>query len=260
MRKRILCLAMMTMMVLGIPMTANAEDIEGAKDWAVTFTGKEMTSNFSGSDAADEVLQNLQPGDSIHLQVALDNQSGKSSDWYMKNEVIESLEDNSIAAGGAYTYILTYVDPDGNETVIYSNDRVGGENDSAARSVAEEGLHQATNTLDKEHFFLDRLKDGQKGTVHLTVALDGETQGNDYQKTLAKLRMDFAAEVVKTTTRKDVTTVKQDKEIVQERLVSVRTGDTTPIVLISTIALLSGVILMVIAMKQMNDRRQRRGQ
>ena len=259
MRKRILCLAMVTMMVLGVPMTAHAEDFEGAKDWEVTFSGKAMESNFSGSDAADEVLQNLQPGDSIHLQVALSNESGKPSDWYMKNEVIESLEDNSIAAGGAYTYILTYVDPDGKESVIYSNNRVGGELNNLARESVEEGLHQATNTLDKEYFYLDRLSKGEQASVHLTVALDGETQGNDYQDTLAKLRMDFAAEVVKTTTRKDVETIKQDKEVVQERLVSVRTGDTTPLVIVSAIALLSGVILMVIAMKQMNSRRQRRG-
>ena len=37
-----------------------------------------------------------------------------------------------------------------------------------------------------DYFYWDRLDAGEAGKVHLTVALDGETQGNAYQDTLAK--------------------------------------------------------------------------
>ena len=113
MKKRILCLAMTAIMVLGMPMTANAEHFVGKEDWKVAFSGDKMESNFKSSDAATEVLENLQPGDSIDLQVTIENTGDSKSDWYMTNEVIETLEDsNNSAEGGAYTYILTYKAPD----------------------------------------------------------------------------------------------------------------------------------------------------
>ena len=47
-----------------------------------------------------------------------------------------------------------------------------------------------------EFFYLDRLASGENGKIGLTVALDGETQGNGYQNTLAKLQLAFAVEPV----------------------------------------------------------------
>ena len=77
MKKRILCLCMAMVMVLGLPMTVNAEHFVGAKDWLVSFTGEKMESNFKSTDAGNEVLTNLQPGDSIDLQVNIENKSNK---------------------------------------------------------------------------------------------------------------------------------------------------------------------------------------
>ena len=42
---------------------------------------------------------------------------------------------------------------------------------------------------------LDTLAKGDKGRITLEVELDGETQGNDYQNTLADLQMNFAVEL-----------------------------------------------------------------
>ena len=47
-----------------------------------------------------------------------------------------------------------------------------------------------------DFFYLDRLDSGKSGKVSLTVALDGETNGNGYQNTLARLQMAFAADPV----------------------------------------------------------------
>ena len=46
----------------------------------------------------------------------------------------------------------------------------------------------------EEFFYLDRLVPGGDGIVTLKVELDGETQGNTYQNTLASLQMNFAVE------------------------------------------------------------------
>ena len=182
MKKKILCLAMAAIMAVGIHTTAFAETLQGGSDWKVEFNGSKMSSNFTSADMKKDIFQ-LQPGDTMELQVGLKNTSEKDADWYMTNEVLKSLEDSqSIAEGGAYGYKLTYVGPDKKETVLYDSETVGGED-----AQKGEGLHQATDALDK-YLYLDRLSKGDVASVHLTVKLDGETQGNDYQDTLAELK------------------------------------------------------------------------
>ena len=129
MKKRILCLAMAAIMAVGIHTTAFAETLQGGSDWKVEFNGSKMSSNFTSADMKKDIFQ-LQPGDTMELQVGLKNTSEKDADWYMTNEVLKSLEDSqSIAEGGAYGYRLTYVGPDKKETVLYDSETVGGEDD-----------------------------------------------------------------------------------------------------------------------------------
>ena len=232
MKKKILCLAMMVMMVVGTTMTANAEDFKGSGNWLADFTGDKIESNFSSASLADEILRIL-PGDTITLEVAIQNSSDEETDWYMTNEVLETLEESKDSAeGGAYIYILTYIGSDGTEKVLYSSEAVGGEG-----TVTDdlEGLHQATNSLE-DYFFLERLDKEEKGTVSLFVELDGETQGNDYQNTLARLQMNFAVEKV-------------------AGPVVVQTGDAANMMLYSAIALGSGLVLFFLAFA--NSRRRK---
>lgn len=168
---------------------AFAESYTGDAGWRVRFDGNKMDSNFSSSDMDDLILA-IQPGDDVTIEVALENAGGYATNWYMTNEVISSLEDSqSVAEGGAYTYTLTYTGPGGAVTTLYDSDAVGGEKESQAG----QGLHEATDSL-KDYFFLDTLANGQKAKVTLLVALEGETQGNAYQNTLAALQMNFATE------------------------------------------------------------------
>ena len=127
MRKKIMCLAMIALMVIGTPLTAQAEHFEGSKDWEVTFDGKKLGGNFDAADMQKDVLQIL-PGDSIELQVNLKNTGKKKTDWYMSNKVVETLENDANAAqGGAYTYKLIYSDPAGEDVVLFDSSAVGGE-------------------------------------------------------------------------------------------------------------------------------------
>lgn len=176
-------------LLLAVPMTAAAEDRQGASGWQVSFDGKKMESNFTSGGMNDEVNA-MQPGDSVELTITLKNDFGGSANWYMKNEVLQSLEDAGDAAGGAYDYLLTYTDAAGETSTLYSSEKFGGEG-----RIGGVGLHGATTTLE-DYFFLEQMGSNSSGTVKLKVALDGETLVNDYQNTLARLQMDFATELV----------------------------------------------------------------
>ena len=191
---RAAALAIAGMIVLSaMPASVQADTLKGGDDWSVVFTAdKKMESTFK-TDDLDDVIDLLQPGDEALMTLELSNKNPATTDWYMTNKVLYSLEDrsrNTGTAGGAYTYKLTYTNPKKEETVLFDSDTVGGE----IISAAGEGLHEATNALE-EYFFLDELNTGESGRIDLKVALDGETQGNDYQDTLADLQMNFAVEL-----------------------------------------------------------------
>lgn len=253
MKKKILCLVIAAVMTAGTAVNAFAEHIQGNKGWVVEFDGDSMNSNFDASEMNSEVYS-LLPGDSIELQVGVKNTGSGETDWYMTNEILQSLEESqSVAEGGSYIYNLTYVDHENKTTVLYSSDTVGGEGSSAAG----EGLHQATDSLE-DYFYLDRLAKGQSGSVHLTVELDGETQGNEYQDTLAKLQMNFAVEKVTTpvryTTGENTTITRRLRNVVRT---SPRTGDTTNILTFCGIALVSGLVLLFLGIRMYKKNRRK---
>ena len=74
MKKKILCLAMAAVMAVGIHTTAFAETLQGGSDWKVEFNGSKMSSNFTSADMKKDIFQ-LQPGDTMELQVGLKNSS-----------------------------------------------------------------------------------------------------------------------------------------------------------------------------------------
>lgn len=93
-RSKVLCLAAAALLLVP-SFPVRAEDRQGASGWQVTFNGKSMDSNFTSGKMSDEVNA-MQPGDSVELTVTIKNVFDGQADWYMKNEVLESLED----AGG----------------------------------------------------------------------------------------------------------------------------------------------------------------
>lgn len=239
MKKRIKSIgfAAALILILASTVTAFAEDRKGASGWQVTFDGKKMESSFTSANMTDEVNA-MQPGDSVELTVTLKNNFTGQADWYMKNEVLQSLEDAGNAAGGAYDYLLTYTDINGKTTTLYSSEKFGGEG-----RIGGVGLHGATTSL-QDYFYLDRMENSQSGIVKLKVALDGETLVNDYQNTLARLQMDFAAELASpgnmtpTTVPGDPTSLRTDKN-------AVKTGDDTEIMRYLMLMTASGAVLLI---------------
>lgn len=210
-----------------------------------------MTSTFKNTDIDDEIYK-LEPGDTVDLHLSLKNEYSKATDWYMTNEVLKSLEDTqSVAEGGAYSYILTYIGPDGTKDVLYSSEEVGGE----TKNASGEGLHQATNSL-KDYFYLDRLKAGESGEITLKVKLEGETQGNAYQDTLAKLQMNFAVELADESSNPPSDSNNPDSPNSSTRTKTVKTGDNSQILLFSILALVAGLVCAGTAIHNIRQRRK----
>ena len=197
MKRKFAAFLLILCLMLALPVAANAETLNGASDWVVTFTtANRIVSNF-GESAIDDTLRNMQPGDTANFKITVLNSGGKTIDWYMMNSVIKSLEDSSIASGGAYSYILTYTPSAGTGRELYNSNTVGGENSPAG---AGEGLNEINRTELKDWIFLEQMATGRSGVVNLQVSLEGESQANVYQDTMADLRMRFAAEIVPTRT------------------------------------------------------------
>lgn len=275
MKKQIRFLLLTAFIFLMSGFTVMADEITGDTDWLVEFNAdKEMVSNFSTASFAD-VIEGMQPGDSVTFQVTIENTYKTPTDWYMTNEVLKSLEDaGKTAVGGGYSYMLTYTDAKGSVTTLYVSDKVGGEN----YIVNLEGLHEATASLE-EFFYLDTLETNDKGMVSLYVKLDGETQGNDYQDTFAQLQLNFAVELPtiiedhdKTNreenryiekrmliTGEDQYIIDDDKVILSGDIVTVKTGDETHIALLLLLAGILGIILLLIGCAGIRLRKQIKG-
>ena len=240
MKKRWIALSLAGVLALVSSVTTLAEDRKGASGWQVSFDGSKITNNFSKSDMDDEIYA-MEPGDSVELTISLKNSFNGQADWYMRNQVLETLEKSAEIAGGAYDYLLTYKDASGATTTLYSSEKFGGE--GRYNGV---GLKGATTTLD-EYFYLDRLGKEDTGVVKLKVALDGETLGNSYQRTLAVLQMDFATELVKSGT--STQTPGRNREII-------KTGDQSQIMLYILLALGSGLLLLMLAFLRMRREKE----
>jgi len=283
MKKRIFSFLLIVLMIQMLLVSVSAQTFYGKEGWKVVFTPEEeMQSNFSTADWNDPI-SGLQPGDDVYLTVDLTNEHQETTDWYMENEIIKSLEDqssNENTHGGAYTYELYYDSTSGVHRDLFSSDTVGGESVLETEQKRREGLNEATNNLE-EYFYLDTLPNGQGGTVTLHVALDGETQGNDYQDTLAQLRLRFAVELGATSptpTPSNTPTPTPSSSVTPTPSTSVtptptsrvtptptptttrvvKTGDETDLIPYLVVMAVSGLLFLALAIYSLHKRRQAR--
>lgn len=221
MMKRNMMTVLLVLLMMVFPATVFADNAG-----TVTYNGTDLDAAFKSIDVSD-----LQPGDEQTYEITLKNDSEVEADWWLSNTVIQSLEDRTEASGGAYTYILQY-----NGTDIYNNTTVGGESTKGG-----EGLHQATNAME-EFFFLATMPAGGSGTITLTVALDGETQGNAYQNATGEIKLQFAVE--------PHTTAKPEPPK------KVQTGDTSNMMPYYIAAMAAGLMLLLLAIGRMRRTRK----
>lgn len=204
MNKRILSIICLLCMIFSLSATAYANTYTSTVG-TVWFNsdGKTMGNDFqknltdSNVEAAlKDRLRQLQPGDEVTFTINLRNDYSKATNWYMTSKIVDSLEEGT-AADGAYSYYLRYVNntKSANNRDLFRSDTVGGDKKSGLLEINDAMKGDYTRNGEK-YFYLDNLSRGQGGQILLTVALDGETQGNAYQDRLADLKMNFAVQVV----------------------------------------------------------------
>nr|WP_300837076.1 hypothetical protein [uncultured Acetatifactor sp.] len=272
MGKKIFAIAL-AMMMLSAPVRVHAET--SAVEGSVTFT-EENKLDSNGTTDLNAAVGAMQPGDEIVIEIKVNNTSGQAANYYMTNEVMNSLEDTegSNASGGAYEYILTYTASDGSTTDLFRSTAIGG---TGATVDGRVGLKGATSGLE-EYIYLETLESGKQGIVRLQVGLDGETQGNSYQGTAANLQMNFAVDTDTTTIRNVTQTVTRNEtvEVVddtnpgtggegadgtggQRNGTVVRTSDDTNLTPFFIAAGISGILLLILAVFGIKERKRQRG-
>lgn len=261
--------------IVGAPSNTVTPDYTAT--WTVTFNGSDMVSD---DHLYDQVISGLQPGDTARFEISLVNDCDKDVDWYVKNWIADSMEQNAWEGnkGAAYTYTLTYFGSDEDidkdpGTIIYSNDMVGGDeagimtlsDDGTTGEATTGGLLNATaNNGMEDYFYLGTFAAGEVRHMVLTMGIDGETHTNGYFDTNAGAWLQYAAEPVGTgeeiVTTERTTTYEYEKA---PRTVGgdlPQTGDMLPTV--SVICLILGLLVLMCGLASwMNDRRNaKRGQ
>lgn len=241
MKKKIGNLILMAGLVSSLTLPVVAADTNGI----VTFTKEgQMSENDLDKKVYLEEIANMQPGDSRTIEMQVKNDYAKSTNWYLSNEVIQSLQgaDAERDLGGGYEYRLSYEGPSGS-TTLYESRALGGN--------GYEGLHEAANGLD-DYVFLDTLDPNQSGIVKLDIVLDGETQGNDYQEKIAEVALQFATEINDNEPKRE--TDKVIHETKKNRIVNTSTlTNRLPWLIVSAI---SGMILLILAFFGMKERKK----
>lgn len=255
MRKKIMAYALLAGMLFSASATVRAESHTAESN--VSFTSENtLSADYTNAEMNDAVY-NLQPGDDITINLNLKNDNPSAANWYMTNEVLQALEETtgSSASGGAYEYELIYTGPDGSQEILFTSDTVGGEN-----SGSRVGLKAATSGLE-DYLYLDTIAPGQQGLITLRVALDGETEGNSYQNTLASLQMNFAVDT--TTEYNETITEVVDGSPAPEnpstRTGIVRTSDESNMLPLVIAAAVSGLLLLLLAILGVRERRKQKG-
>lgn len=218
---------------------ANSEHISG-EAW---FDGDAIESDFSSEEIADAVT-NMQPGDDLSVTIQYRNDYKKKTDWYMANEILQTLEKADEARkvpegtgtpeNGGYTYTLTHKDNKGKETILFSNEEVGGD----AKPNNMEGLEQATNALD-DWFYIQSISKGQKGTLKLKIKFDGETEVNDYMDTDGGVMFKFAVDISDEGHPGD-----------EPKYHHAKTGDNFPLLWLFLLMMLAGLLMLLLLLKK----------
>ena len=228
-----LLLTLITVLMMSQAAFAESTPVNGG---TYTFNGsKIVTSDVTGMEAS---LSGLEPGDSIIITQTYVNSSENDTEWYIKQEVLDTLETSKEMNGG-YSYKLV----SGGQT-LFDSEAVGGNGSESSK----EGLLQINDAITGENagekwVHIDTLKPGAKGTTTLTVALDGESQANVYQNTNGKLDIQYAVE----NKEKEGETIYKTK--------SVDTGDTTSVIMPIAVFAAAALLLVLAILSYRRDRK-----
>ena len=203
--------AVLTGLLLTFPLAASAKEVP-----TVTFNGgSELVYGDDPAEELGDAFHDMLPGEVRSQEIRFANTSGKTVDFYMKTEVLKTLEAGQ--ADGAYYEVSLVTEQDGKKNVLFGNDdgtpeRIGGAGSQGLGKLNEE-LGTWLKTAE--------LEPGNEAVLTFTVGLDGESTGNGYMDREAVFQYGFRAEYTEPETKE---TEKPPVKQVTAR--SVFTGDT----------------------------------
>ena len=252
---KILSLLCLLCLIISIPAVASADPYtsEVGTVW-FNSDGKTMGNDFQKNLSDDNVenalkerMKQLQPGDEVTFVINLRNDYSSATNWYMTSKIVDSLEEGT-AKDGAYTYYLRYVNNtnSANNRELFRSETVGGDSSTGLMEV-NKSLKEDYDRNGEKYFYLDNLARGQGGQVLLTIALDGETQGNAYQNRLADLKMNFAVQIA-------------DQPGITTRAGNApKTGDENNLFPYYVVMVISGFLFLYFALDAYTDRLYKKG-
>ena len=237
-RTKLFTLLLTLVMVVTTSQIALAKDYE-AEGGTYTFNGEDIVASSSTS-IREQIDDLLEPGDSVTITLKYINKDSETTEWYLENTVVKTLETTANMQGG-YTYRLTNVGPDGTKTTIFDSDAVGG-----GEVGGLNGLEQATDATEGEYqsqdyFFIQELQPGEQGQTKLYVALDGESQINSYQEKDAEIEFSYAVEKTK------------GEDIYQHVHKVINTGDRNRLMLAAAMFIGSLILLIIALLKRRRE-------
>ena len=255
----IICLLCLICSISSVTACADSFKSDVGTVWFDT-DGKAMHNDFAKNNLTETLysrLNTLQPGDDVTFVVNLRNEYTTGSNWYMTSEIIDSLEEGT-ANGGGYTYELRYINntDSSKSRMLYTSETVGGDPISGQKQ-SEQGLREVNQAIKEDYnrngvsyFYLDNLDRNKGGQIVLKIALDGETQGNNYQDRLADLRMNFAVQVQDTNPGTTPGT---------SRGTAPKTGDEHNLLPYYIAMIISGLLFLYFALDSYTDRLYKKG-
>ena len=88
----VLTLTLAVLLAMSTFSFAETNTVDGGK---YVFDGDTISTDGSGS--ISETISNMEPGDSVTINLTYTNDTDDTTDWYMKSDVIKTLEDSSTA-------------------------------------------------------------------------------------------------------------------------------------------------------------------
>lgn len=225
-------------------------------DVTVTYNGSSLGYTVNNSENS---MQNLRPGVESSYSFNLVNNSSASTNFYMSTEVLQTLTSEKSTKDTGYLVTLLAGDQ-----VIFGNNVADPDSATTRAANDEEGIlvggqgTQELKVLNEDdvlgtNYILVSTVDPNSSTT-LTLKITPNATGTDeaYLASTGEMQFQFMAEEVTPLTRTDVTTIRNEPEVVTQTryiLAGVQTGD--PVVVAPLIGvLIVAILLFIIAGKK----------
>lgn len=185
------------------------------------------------------------PGETRSEKFTLTNDDDRELRFYINASVLSDLNaDGKNAAGAVYTITLLR-----NNEEFYQG-LIGG---------ADGSLKDLNSGTIRQSQLVAALKKGESCEIEMRIGIDGESMDNDYQDAVGQLRLEFNVEQGEAVPQKEtviqketVNYIKKPAKKAESFLQKVNTGDTTAIMTLVVIVLVSGGCMVFFVKKRKN--------